>query len=479
MDYAAAVVAHAQALQVSGMREIPGIALAARRCASCYAGWVLRIGESMNAGDVTATVSVLAAIAGLLVAYATYRYTVNSKDSWAKTDDAFSRSRNYLKSNRASLQAIAQQSQHKLVLISGIPLLIKPGWIPALPLPFDAVGREWVEPGVNESEMRAAFDPARKVTRRYWTRASEYLDTYHDVIERLENPDKKLFFDGSSYRLLDVTVAAGDITVEKIPITLTFTPGRYFDALDTTDVLGYETALLALRPRQRNTIDLMRGRYRRWLGSPFDLTRRCAIPGVNTLTIRRGLPAPSFILHERNPRQVALSQGVAHVTPAGEFQPRDLSNLASIVDLDLWSTVKREYAEELLGITEAQGQSLEQRPSDRLNDVMSALDEAHGNGGVVTRFLGIGLDPLTWKPEILTVAIFEPNVYDTIFRDIIKENDEGRIIFRDDSSQEGFPFTEDRVKDFTNGTMLPAGTACLVLAWKRRRELGIRDLSGR
>ena len=240
-------------------------------------------------------------------------------------------------------------------------------------------------------------------------------------------------------------------------------------------MLGYETATLSLSPRSRDAARMMRGRYRTWLGSPFDLQRRCGIPGVNTLTIRRGPPVPTFILHERNLQKVATSQGVIHVAPAGEFQPRDLSSLAGVVDLDLWNNVMREYAEEFLGLGEAQGQSIEMQQSRRLDEVMSALNDARAAGGISTWFLGIGMDPLTWKPEILTVAIFEPEVFDTIFQNIVTENDEGRLIFRDVDSRQMTPFTESNADSRFRDRLLPAGAACLALAWQHRSKLGIRD----
>ena len=383
----------------------------------------------------------------------------------------------------AELQSKAQEYHRNLMLVEDVPLLVKPGWIPAQPLPFEMVRLDWVEPSGSEAAMRSVFEPAREITRRYWARGQEYRDTYHNVIERLEHPNMRLFFDGSSYRLLDVAISADDDSSLKTSLTLTFTAGRYFDALDTTDVLGYETALLDIGSKQSRRLrrptlerrDPMRGKYRLWLRDPFDLSRRCGIPGVCTLTIRRGSPVASFILHERNPAKVAVAQGVAHVTPAGEFQPRDLSSLASIVGLDLWNNMTREYAEEFLGVEEAQGQPIDEGNSILLRNTMSTLDAARERGEIVTRFLGIGLDPLTWKPEILTVAIFDPIVFDTVFRDIIRENDEGKLVFVDDRSTAGIPFTEDNVTHRIRGRMLTAGQACLWLAWKYRRELRIHD----
>jgi hypothetical protein len=85
------------------------------------------------------------------------------------------------------------------------------------------------------------------------------------------------------------------------------------------------------------------------------------------------------------------------------------------------------------------------------------------------------MDPLTWKQEILTVAIFEPEVFDTIFQNIVTENDEGRLIFRDVDSRQMTPFTESNADSRFRDRLLPAGAACLALAWQHRSKLGIRD----
>jgi hypothetical protein len=431
----------------------------------------------MNADTVTAVISTAATVVGLLVAYAAYRHTTHDKDAEVQMDVTFLRIRRELKSasTRSHLESVAKEAQREYLLAADVPLLVRPGWIVPRPLPLDAVRMDWVEPAVAESQLSAAFEPARRVIRRYWTGSSQYRDTYHDVIERLEETDPKLFFNGSSFRLLDVSAGTDGVSQEKFPVTLTFTAGWYFDALDTTDVLGYETAALSLSPRRRDAARMMRGRYRTWLGSPFNLQKRCGIPGVNTLTIRRGTPVPTFILHERSLQKVATSKGVTHVVPAGEFQPRDLSSLASVVDLDLWNNITREYAEEFLGLDDAQGQSIDTQYSSRLDEVASALNDARGDGGVSVWFLGVGMDPLMWKPEILTVAIFEPEVFDTIFRDMVTENDEGRLIFRDAETKQMTPFTESNTNDRIRDRLLPAGAGCLALAWQHRSELGIRD----
>jgi hypothetical protein len=133
----------------------------------------------------------------------------------------------------------------------------------------------------------------------------------------------------------------------------------------------------------------------------------------------------------------------------------------------------REYAEEFLGLDHAQGQPIDLRESDRLRRTIALLDHAYATNDVVVRFLGIGLDPLTWKPEILMIAIFEPRTFDHIFAKIVRVNNEGRLVFDDDRRRAGIPFTEENVRHRTEGRMLSAGRACRQLAWRHRAQLGL------
>jgi hypothetical protein len=147
----------------------------------------------LSSDTLIAVISVAVGIATLLVGYATYRIMRNSGDEWAKTDDAFRRAREILKYDMAPLQSIAKEYQSRLLLVDGVPLLVRNGWIPTSPLPFDAVCLNWEEPTVSEEQLRLSFEPARQVTQAYWTRAKDYRDTYHQVISRLEAPNHGCF----------------------------------------------------------------------------------------------------------------------------------------------------------------------------------------------------------------------------------------------------------------------------------------------
>lgn len=434
--------------------------------------------------DITTLVTTAVGVGSFVIAAATFHFNRRNgqhEQAWRTSEDTFLRVRKRVKSGMSELQRRARVEQAEHLLDDQIPLLVAPHWLPSAPLPLSQVILSWRRPDSEEHESQVVT-AACKQTQRYWPRSNELVDRYHDVIERLERPNPALFFDGSSYRLLGVepTVEEDGCTSK---VEMTFTQGWYFDALDTTDVLSYESAFRELRRADRipgfTRSKPLQGRYRRWLGSPFALERRCAIPGVSTLTIRRGAPVPTFILHRRDAAKVALAQGVTHVIPAGEFQPANLSASASDGDLNLWKNIVREYAEEVLGIEPARGQALGQRQGELLEHATSALTNAERSGAIDVHYLGIGFDPLTWKPEILSVAIFAPEVFDEVFQNIVRENDEGTLVFADEGNMAGIPFTEFNIEHHARGKMLTAGQACLRLAWRHRVVLGLTENGGR
>ncbi|GIH28987.1 hypothetical protein Aph01nite_72970 [Acrocarpospora phusangensis] len=256
------------------------------------------------------------------------------------------------------------------------------------------------------------------------------------MVRDLERPAH--FFNGLSYRLVE----AGP--------TLAFTATRYWDQFDTGEALLFEAAR---QWRHSGTID---GPYRRWLGDPFDLTRRYTIPGVCVLTIRNG-ETPQFPLMKR--RRVAVAAGTTHVVPAGDFQPSQDNHPHPERELHLRHTMIREYAEELLGAHEDRT-----TPVDVTRDEpYAAINQAFTSGAASAWYLGIGLYPLTWKPEILIACVFDAPTYDTLFGNGPSTGDEGDLLT-------GLPFEEETVRHYaTADTMLPAGRACLTLAWEHRK----------
>jgi hypothetical protein len=176
-------------------------------------------------------------------------------------------------------------------------------------------------------------------------------------------------------------------------------------------------------------------------------------------------------MHQRDARSVIATPGVIHVIPAGEFAPADVSLDSQINDFNLWHTIMREYAEEFLDIDEAYGRG--GQPLDYEHEwPYSEFLLARKSGSLRVHTLGVGLDPLTWKPEILSVCIFDAAVFDKIFAKLVKNGKEGTILAGPHGH--GIPFNTESVHRYVdNPRTRSAARACLMLAWRHRSTLGL------
>ncbi|MEU7583250.1 hypothetical protein AB0B50_37385 [Streptomyces sp. NPDC041068] len=362
-----------------------------------------------------------------------------------------------------------------------LPLLTRRGWIPREPLPLDNIELRYSAPRADR------FDAAKRLLAPYWpTAEGTAVPTYSAAVDAYVSPP--LFFNAPSFRLLGLDPSVPDTSLH-------MTMGSYFDWYDTGEALGYEAA-----KRYAETGGAtIAGPYRQWLADPFNFVGRCATPGVNTLTIRTSRRGAVFYLHRRT--KVATARGTVHVVPAGEFQPSggpSSGHATGGEDLDLRSTIIREYAEELLGASDVNNPTERVTPVDFMADPLNAaVASALRGGGARSHYIGTGLYPLTWKPEILTVCVFEERLFDRVFatmkRTVIEgelEGRGGRPLSEDDRlpgmlddflfghkkrPYQGLPFDEETVQTYASDpTTLPAARACLALAWRHREALGIR-----
>ncbi len=80
--------------------------------------------------------------------------------------------------------------------------------------------------------------------------------------------------------------------------------------------------------------------------------------------------------------------------------------------------------------------------------------------------LGIGIDALNYVGDVLTVAVFDTDVFDTIFEKIVEQNDEG------DVDREVFSFNGPTIQRLlTTEPLAPSGAACLTLAWEHQAAI--------
>lgn len=413
------------------------------------------------------------------------------------------RIRRLLNEHRLELAATAAGLYPDLPRVAGTDLLCWPGWLPATPLDLADLRLGWVS-----APPPPAADGTGEAAAHVLPRSPAGLayPTYAAAIEALDRP--ALFENRVCYRLLDAELggadrARPDQALRHVaqpdrarpdrprpdqarrdqsrpgpasPPRLRFGLARYFDAVNLGHAVAHElTAAWAASgtPPDRADLDWAALPLRASVGDPCALPRRSALTAVTTLTLRRAPGgAASFLLHWRDPARVNHAGGLYQVMPAGIFQPVSAAPAARRHDLSLWRCMTREFSEELLGGSEeypTRGGRLDygQWPFHR---ELAAAREA---GTLRVSCLGLGVDPLTLATDILTVAVFEAGVFDRMFRGLVTENAEGRVITQDGSA--AIPFTQATVDRFTGGAepLQTAGAALLRLAWQHRGVLGI------
>ncbi|WKU08814.1 hypothetical protein [Micromonospora sp. HUAS LYJ1] len=234
----------------------------------------------------------------------------------------------------------------------------------------------------------------------------------------------------------------------------------YFDMIDVGEALAHEAAAAAYPEGSQMDTEAVTWEnlpFRRLISDPFDLTSYPLMISVSTLTVRASKGGSTFFLMRRNPTKVAIAGGMLSVIPTGVFQPASVLPAPNSPDFDLWRNVMREYSEELLGHPEHDGGG---PPIDySREEPFRSLDEARRAGRARIYCLGVGVDALNYVGDILTVAIFDADVFDSIFSEMIDQNDEGEM------DSEEFPFTPDSIRRLLDReTIAPSGAACLHLA---------------
>ena len=102
------------------------------------------------------------------------------------------------------------------------------------------------------------------------------------------------------------------------------------------------------------------------------------------------------------------------------------------------------------------------------------LNAARAAGRLRIKVLGLGVDPLTWKPDLLTVCLVDADSFDEIFRDMCFINEEGQLLLGEENEQ--LVFDEGAVAAYVaEPKTTPVAKSCLQLAWRHRQALGIPD----
>jgi hypothetical protein len=358
---------------------------------------------------------------------------VSSEEQWRAA-------RQYLSQHRRELTRAASDLYPDHPRVYGTLLLTRPGWQPPRPVPLAAV-----ELSLGSGPPRPAVTgagPESEDVRALRPDGSRY-PTYAATLGALSRP--KLFQNRRCYRLLDTACDAQH---------LTFGHGRYFDMINTCEAAAHEFAV-ATRTGERNLT------LRHAIGDPTDLTRRPVMTAISALVLRRaaGNAQTEMVLHWRDPSKVATAGGRYTVAPAGMFQPSDDAAHNFGNDFSLWRCLARELAEELRNDPEDYGSDA--KPIDYGNwPFYQKLTQSAQQGN--TYWIGLGVDPLSMVLDMLVITVFDAPLFDALFPDVNRPNDEGRLRTE--------PFTEQAVASFA-GSLQPGSAALLRAAWQHRATL--------
>jgi hypothetical protein len=355
--------------------------------------------------------------------------------------------RSYLSEHRYDLGVDAAQDYPPGRRMAGTPLLAAPGWQPLAPVALQDISLELADPGPDAAEVAAPVLPHRADGTRY--------RRYSEAMGELAAP--LVFENRATYRLTEADLAGG-------APRLVFTGGRYFDGIDTGEAAAHEYAAARLGGTAPGLGPAsLRGRF----ADPCDLRRRPANLAISTLTLRldRRAGRATFLLHWRDPAKVGHAGGLYQVIPVGVFQPSGEASWNRRHDFSLWRCLTREFAEELAGRTEDYGS--DRAPIDYDSwPFARQLTDALDGGQVRVWCLGLGTDPLTYATDLLTVAVIDSAVFDTLFSVNLQRNAEGTIL----AAREFAAHVIDRT--VTGEPVQAAGAALLRLAWQHREILG-------
>ena len=356
------------------------------------------------------------------------------------------RVRAYLRDHRYELAARAAGGYPASAKVAGTPLLAAPRWLPASPLPLDRIRLEF-RPDAGAPAITGTGDdvlpllPGRPGGRRY--------RRYSGAISDLAAP--AVFEDRPAYRLLEAGLAGPQAY-------LAFGRGRYFDGVDVGEAAAHEYAATCLGAPPAG--------LRAGVGDPRDLGRRPVSMAISTLTLRhdRSSGRAWFPLHWRDPAKVGHAGGLYQVVPVGVFQPSGAAPWNERNDFSLWRSMVREFAEELGGHSEDHGS--EQAPIDYdAWPFARQMTGALAAGQIRAYCLGLGIDPLTFAADLLTVTVIDAGVFDELFGSLGHHNAEGTIL-------SGLPFGGRTIEEFAGRQPVQAAAAALLrLAWAHRAAL--------
>lgn len=263
---------------------------------------------------------------------------------------------------------------------------------------------------IDATIIEAIPDSALKSKKSWKTlpnlgKEASYFDTMNEYIRREEK--KRDMWDGPLYALGNVCKPSE--LDDKFSLCVYYKEHGYKDFYDTCEYLVYEVAYAKSKEKKKRVgvTPCTLERYLPYLPARkacinvFDFTNRFVGIGVNAMIIVKGLPSktngesnPMFFLHVRSEEE-GEAPNTNSVLPAGSWQPTSDYNENENQPQSLEYTFFREFKEEILGRMEMENPATEAIIINQLDGILKPY------------FLGIGLEPLNLKAEILVVAIMD------------------------------------------------------------------------
>jgi hypothetical protein len=350
--------------------------------------------------------------------------------------------REHLRQYRHDLSVAAARQYPPALRVAGTGLLAAPSWRPAAPIPL------------RDISLVSGTEPAVPDVETLRNRAAELLPDgyrrYSDAMRALAAPT--VFENRRTYRLTGAAFDGGTPG-------LAFSRGRYFDSIDLGEAAAHEFAAASLGS---DPVGL-----RAAISDPCDLRRRPVNLAISTLTLRRSRRTgrASFLLHWRDPAKVGHAGGMLQVVPVGVFQPSGEASWNEANDFSLWRCAVREFAEELGG--HGEDYDSEKGPVDYDGWPFARRMTAALDAGEITAWcLGLGVDPLSYAADLLTVVVLDDEIFGELFGMSSaagpEHNAEGVVLA-------ARPFDSDTVsRAVRTEPMQAAGAAVLALAWAQR-----------
>lgn len=385
----------------------------------------------------------------------------SADDEVTRSQQDWLRVRGFLNAHRHELAGTAADLYPAGWRVAGTPLLARPEWLPGGPVPLDVVTLSWT-PGRTPRQVEGT-EPAFTAALPLAGDGARF-GCYAAALGALRRPG--LFEDRACYRLLEARAGPGGVK-------LGFGPGRYFEVINTAEAVAHEYAAVTLDRGGRRPPAMAELPVRSLIGDPADLARRPVMAALATLVLRaeRAPGGAAMILHWRDPARVASGGGMYQVAPVGMFQPSHDAGWNQVNDFSLWRCFVRELAEELLGGGEDYHSDTAPIDYERW-PLAGELAAARRAGRLRVYWLGLGTDPLTLATDMLSVAVFDADLFDATFAGLVRANAEGHIVTPDGATAVGVAFKAPNIERFAAAEpMQPAGAALLRMAWEHRETL--------